>query len=92
MRSEKLKTAKFSEDGAKLKRRKRANLKTNETGTWWEKREFVSAGHRLLVEHGELWARQEHGRGRKVKPNRTELKKNPPFYLNDTLVNIVSAF
>ena len=70
-RSKKLKTAKFSEDEAKLKR-KRAKLKTSETGTWLEKREFGLAGYRLLVERGELWTRQEHGRGRKVKPNRTE--------------------
>ena len=69
-RSEKLKTAKFSEDGAKLKPRKRAKLKTGETGTSLEKREFGSAGHRFLVERGELWKRRTRSG---VRLNLTEL-------------------
>lgn len=86
-----MKTAKLSEDEAKLKRRKRAKVRTVETGTWLEKREFGLAGHCLLVERGDLWTREEHGRGRKVKPNRTELKKKKPFlYLNSN--NLVNSF
>ena len=43
------------------------------------------------MERGDLGTREEHGRGRGVKPNRTELKKKKPFlYLNSN--NLVNSF